>query len=915
MPLLRPAVGRPPAPPHVSPSRSFRAAALVALAMLAVWPAPADAQALKGRLDPLVRADGTFRLPPSALRAARAPSRRASARPPSARPPARPEAARGGGGWETILDDDIETLPFPYSPWELTTVSGPDVLWGDQTFRADSGTWSLYCADDGAQAPPENSGGPYLDNMASYAIYGPFDLSDATDAELTFDYWSETESNYDYFWWSASTDGTTFTGFNVTGSSGGWQNETYSLSGRAGQPQVWIAFFFQSDGSITEEGTYVDDLLLRKQTGPTGTASVTPASVEATVQTGQASGATVTIANVGAGTLSWSAEASAAGRPADAAPPDAAATAADVADERARLRAAVARNGRVAVLAELRLPERFRAESDADPALASAQQSAIAAAGDALLARLPSAPDGVVRYQTVPFVAMTVDAAGLEALLADGAVLRVHEDRLAAPHDAESQNVVGAPAAWARGFTGEGQTVAVLDTGVDVNHAFFAGRTRTEACFSQAVAGQSTSLCPNGQTSQTGPGSAAPCTFSGSCEHGTHVAGTTVGRGPSFNGIAPDADLLAVQVFSRINTADGCAPGTAPCVRSSTSSLLSALEYVYAQRTQRTIASVNMSLGGGAFATTCDTQPLKPIIDNLRAAGIATVASSGNDGTPTQIGWPACISTAVSVGSTTDGSSGVPADRVSSFSNAAPFLSLLAPGEVIRSTLPGGGYGNKQGTSMAAPHVAGTWAVLRQQRPTASVTDLLARLRSTGRTVADTRNGRSFARIQIDDALEGAAASWLSVAPASGTTAPGGQSTLALGLEATNLPVGVHQGQIRIVSSDPQAAVVIVPVTLTVQIATAAEAEAGPAALALGDGRPNPASTTARAPFALPEAGPARLTVVDVLGRTVATLADGWHAAGTHEAVWDTRSAAPGVYVLRLAAGAGTVARTLTVAR
>ncbi|MGH7357889.1 MAG: Calx-beta domain-containing protein, partial [Candidatus Rokuibacteriota bacterium] len=113
------------------------------------------------------------------------------------------------------------------------------------------------------------------------------------------------------------------------------------------------------------------------------------------------------------------------------------------------------------------------------------------------------------------------------------------------------------------------------------------------------------------------------------------------------------------------------------------------------------------------------------------------MAGSGNDGLLDKIIFPACISTAVSVGATTDGSGGVPADLVAGFSNSAAFLSLLAPGYLINSSVPGGGFGAAQGTSMATPHVAGAWAVAKQANPGASVSDVLASFQNTGRLITD----------------------------------------------------------------------------------------------------------------------------------------------------------------------------------
>jgi hypothetical protein len=146
----------------------------------------------------------------------------------------------------------------------------------------------------------------------------------------------------------------------------------------------------------------------------------------------------------------------------------------------------------------------------------------------------------------------------------------------------------------------------------------------------------------------------------------------------------------------------------------------------------------------------CDDDPLKPIIDNLRAAGIATVIAAGNDGSRNGISSPACISSAVSVGSTTE------ADTVSSFSNVANILTLLAPGSSINSSVPGSGFSVFNGTSMATPHVAGAWAILKQAISDGTVDEILSAFQQSGLAVTDTRSGGTLTkpRIRIADALD-----------------------------------------------------------------------------------------------------------------------------------------------------------------
>ncbi len=361
-----------------------------------------------------------------------------------------------------------------------------------------------------------------------------------------------------------------------------------------------------------------------------------------------------------------------------------------------------------------------------DPLLDSAaradQATTLDMQQDAVLAGLAGTDHRVThRYSFVPYLALELGEDALVALEESGLAAAIQID-VADPVALDGTiPLINADDAWTAGYDGTGQVGAIRDTGVDGTHPFLAGKVVEEACFSLG------NDCPNGSTVQLGAGAGVNCTYSGDCEHGTHVAGIAAGLAPpGSSGVAKDASIMAVQVFSRFDSAADCGGSPVPCALSFSSDQLAGLERVYALRDTYDIASVNMSIGGGRYFGACDTDSRKAAIDNLLAAGIATVISSGNSGYDDSTGKPGCISTAVTVASSTD------ADMRSSFSNTAPFVDLIAPGSAISSSIPGGGFASWDGTSMAAPHVAGAWAILKEAFPSATVSDVLTAFQTTG---------------------------------------------------------------------------------------------------------------------------------------------------------------------------------------
>ncbi len=318
--------------------------------------------------------------------------------------------------------------------------------------------------------------------------------------------------------------------------------------------------------------------------------------------------------------------------------------------------------------------------------------------------------------------------------------------------------VIRADAAHNAGYTGAGTTVAILDTGIDVDHPFLAGRVVAQYCSSSPDGPNQTSLCPNGATEDDNADidSLAACTSATSgalCNHGTHVAGIVAGNGDGIGtgsagapaaGVAPGAKLIAMQVFTRFDDRAFC--GAASCVASYPSDQLRALDRLAtldAANPAWNVVAANLSLASGSFTAPCDTDARKGAIDALLAQGVATVIAAGNSGAAA-VANPGCISSAVTVGATTDD------DGIASFSNRGTLLDVLAPGVDITSSVPDDAWATLSGTSMAAPHVAGALALLRQHAPNLPTASLVQDLRSSGKPVTYTSAGARVTTRRID---------------------------------------------------------------------------------------------------------------------------------------------------------------------
>ena len=354
------------------------------------------------------------------------------------------------------------------------------------------------------------------------------------------------------------------------------------------------------------------------------------------------------------------------------------------------------------------------------------------------------------RWQNIPAFAgeMSIDA--LTELASHPDVIAISEDTGGTIAMKESSPLIGLPPAHTRGYNGAGVTVAVIDTGIDNDHPDFRGRITGEQCWCRTASGKG--CCPNGSTAQSGSGAARD-----DHGHGTNVTGILASGGARAEpGVASYANIVALRVTDAAGS------------WSYTSQVISALDYLISSRPD--VRVVNISLGTDkTFATACDNvsaeaMAIASAVRTLRARGTAVFAASGNHGAVVGITFPGCIDPITSVGAVYDAkgtystslctATNTTVDGITCFSNGSPLLDLLAPGAWITSSGRGGVTSTYGGTSQASPQAAGAAAVLFASKPSLTVEQMEALLRSTGTVINDPRNGVGVPRINVGQAVD-----------------------------------------------------------------------------------------------------------------------------------------------------------------
>ncbi len=321
---------------------------------------------------------------------------------------------------------------------------------------------------------------------------------------------------------------------------------------------------------------------------------------------------------------------------------------------------------------------------------------------------------------------------------------------------------------------GTGTVVAVMDTGVELQHPALQSKLVKGACFSSPTTGGvgfcgtstvDTSSASAGQSCINGFGSNnRSAANAAGCGHGTSMAAVAAmnysNGSVKAGGVAKGAQVLPIQVFT-----GGISAGSAS-IYANSGDLLRAIEWLTTEAQRRNtnglprIAAVNMSLGGGRYTSACDSDYtgnlFKTAFANLRAQGVLPVVAAGNEGLDDAISFPACIGNVVAVGATKLGSG-----AIASYSNISSLVKVFAQGgdRGAAYSMPTTStnaasldvWAAGAGTSPATAMVSGAVAVLRQLKPAATLDEIETALQTSDKPSIIDRTGasRSIAQLRV----------------------------------------------------------------------------------------------------------------------------------------------------------------------
>lgn len=340
-------------------------------------------------------------------------------------------------------------------------------------------------------------------------------------------------------------------------------------------------------------------------------------------------------------------------------------------------------------------------------------------------------------YNGLPITAYRIsNRDSLIQLLNDPNIKAIYPNIMLKASMQESLPLINQPQAVGAGFDGMGTSVAVLDSGVDYRHGDFGNCTAVNTPASCRVIRSFDAAQDDGQLDDSG--------------HGTNVSGIIAN-------VAPKTKLIVIDVFTYN-------PETGEHLTAA-SDAIAAINWVINNAQTYNIKAMNLSLGTKTQNLNyCENDIAVTPFAQARKAGVVPVVAAGNEGFSGGIASPACAPGAVSVGAVYDANMGrivwddncidniTTEDQITCFSNRGPILSLLAPG----SRITAGGL-TLNGTSQAAPHVAGLIAILRADNviPAETIDQTVARLQKTGKLITDPITGHRYPRVDIYAAING----------------------------------------------------------------------------------------------------------------------------------------------------------------
>ncbi len=317
--------------------------------------------------------------------------------------------------------------------------------------------------------------------------------------------------------------------------------------------------------------------------------------------------------------------------------------------------------------------------------------------------------ESIVAEPTITLIRPTYEsAASVDAVLPDSVV--------------DNLKHIKAPAAWAQGYTGAGRVVCSFDTGIEGTHPGLQASWRGRGGSRQDSLASWFDPKFKWTYPHTLPGSLSP-------QHGTHTMGIMVGRDTVNDityGVAPDAKWISAGVIDLAGA-----------------SILDAFEWAAdPDGDPNTISDlpdvINHSWGYREDWVGCENIVFD-MVDATEALGIVNIFSAGNSGpSGTTIYNPAnrandsidCFAVGM-INNATPPTVDLQSSRGPSGCNGAIKPNVVAPGVFVWSTIPGAKYGAMTGTSMAAPHVAGLVALIRQKKPSATVDEIKTAILNT----------------------------------------------------------------------------------------------------------------------------------------------------------------------------------------